>query len=50
MKEYRVTEKQLDKLKEIRDTVTTVPILYRELSYLIEDIEAQPLEDADHAR
>ena len=50
MKTYKVTEKQLDKLKGIQGALTTVPILYRELGYLVEDIENQPLEDSAHAR
>ena len=80
MKEYKVKEKQLNKLLDIRVAFSNAPdktpypaelislvhtlpfklfmqrlddginIICRELSYLIEDIENQPLEDANHAR
>ena len=68
MKEYRVTEKQLEKLSlyleelsgihenmgnydicvnplDLEDTKKKLNETIRELKYLVEDIEAEPLED-----
>lgn len=72
MKEYRVTEKQLNQIKDMLDYMreasqeiadgeginianfergmTALNEKCRELAYLVKDIEAEPLEDADHAR
>lgn len=42
MKEYRINEKQLEKIKNIQNMMSgTIPILSNELGYLIEDIESQ---------
>ena len=60
MKEYRINEKQLEKLKSIHDYYEDILLdylsdegFYRnndELKYLVEDIEGQEVEDSDHAR
>lgn len=44
MKEYKVTEKQLEELREIAETMLGAQHvgISRELAYLVEDIEAQP--------
>ena len=60
MKEYRINEKQLEKLKSIHDYYEDILLDYLsdegfsknndELKYLVEDIEGQEMGDADHAR
>lgn len=73
MKEYSITEQQLEKLnlcldelsgvhkdmmgddgcvnpRDLEDTKKKLNETIRELKFLAEDIENQPLEDADHAR
>ena len=73
MKEYKVTEKQLEKLNlcldelsgvhndmgdydicvnplDLEDAKKKLNETIRELKFLVEDIEGQEAEDADHAR
>ena len=73
MKEYRINEKQLEKLslcleelsgihkdmmsddgcvnlRDLEDAKVKLNETIRDLGFLVEDIEGQAVEDADHAR